>query len=207
MNLCAVDWIAWAAWIGAGSTFGLLIAAVLGFYAWKSQFKKQRDHDLAIRVLRAVSDSYVELDDMRSPTGLISDHEVAIDPPEFNDPNMDASYRVMKARYLARKMHLVSVVKNRTALLNEGLVIWEGEYGETLADLINELGAMESAVSQQVAIYLDGLSLRAEGDIDYPDRDILYSPAGAEAEDQFADEYQTKIEAIRKHLAPKIRMD
>lgn len=207
MILCAIDWMAWAAWIGAASTFGLLIAAVLGFFVWKSQFKKQRDHELAVRILRTISDSYVELDDMRGPTGIISDHDVALDAPEFNDSNMDLTYRVMKARYRARKMHLIAVVKDRTTFLNEGLVIWDGEYGETLADKINELAEMESRVSREVAIYLDGLSLRAEGDIDRPDLDILYSPADAEAEDLFADRYQTKIEVIRKHLAPKIRME
>ena len=42
--------------------------------------------------------------------------------------------------------------------------------------------------------------------IEYPDRDVLFSPADAEAEDAFANEYQRKIEEIRQHLEGKILM-
>jgi len=204
--MCAIDWGFVAAWIGALATVGLVVAAFLGYGIWKKQFFKQRNHDLALRLLRAVSNSYVKLDELRSPTLLITDDDVPVRPSEFADSNTDLEFRAMSARYRARKKHLTDVVEERIAALNEALVVWD-EFGETLGDILNELGNMESQVSREVAIFLEGLALRAEGDIDYPNREILYSPTDAAAEDVFADEYQMIIGRIRTHLGPKIRME
>ena len=65
--MCAIDWGFIAAWVVALATVGLLLAAIYGFGIWRSQYEKTRDHDLARRILSAISDSHVVFDELRTP--------------------------------------------------------------------------------------------------------------------------------------------
>ena len=58
-SMCAVNWGFVAAWVGALATVGILVAGIYGFGEWRSQFLKTRDHDLARRILNAISDSHL----------------------------------------------------------------------------------------------------------------------------------------------------
>ncbi len=124
--MCAIDWGFVAAWVGALATAGLLIAAIYGFDIWKSQFIKKRDHDLAVRILRTISNSHIVFDELRTPPALFSDSDVQVESPEAADgPDPHYEYRKMFARYKARSMHLAAVRKERTAPLFEAMALWE----------------------------------------------------------------------------------
>ena len=85
--MCSIDWGFVAAWVGALATAGLLIAAIYGFNVWKSQFIKTRDHDLALRILHAISNSHIVFDELRTPHALFSDSDVQVEPPEADGPD------------------------------------------------------------------------------------------------------------------------
>lgn len=205
MGMCVVDWGLIAAWVGATSTAGLLYAAIRGLSEWKSQFLRTRDHDLALRVIRSVTQSYFLLDALRTPHTLISDDPVP--PPEADGPDPDFQYRKMFTRYRSRIRDLTEAIEERAALVEESMTLWgDNEYGVTLGNLIHELGVIESEVKNEASNYVQ--SLRPDlADADYRiDRDLLYSPAGAETPDATADRYESAKGLIFGHLGPKVRM-
>ena len=203
--MCVIDWGFVAAWIAATSTFGLLIAAYVGFGQWKNQFVKERDHDLALKVLQVVSTVHIRVREVRHPTPLISDFDLPNPTDEYeNDPEM-RSYGMALRMYRARQHHLAAALEIRVSVMNEALVVW-GEFGKQLAALILELSSKEIAVQQAVWLHVDGLNPRS-GDTERPDFNILYAPADPVTPDQFATEYEAIVDRVRKYLGPNIRMD
>ena len=203
--MCAIDWGFVAAWVGALATAGLLIAAIYGLDVWKSQFIKTRDHDLALRILHAISNSHIVFDELRTPHALFSDSDVQVEPPEADGPDPHYEYRKMFARYKARSMHLSTVREERTALLFEALALWEDEnYAVRLGELIIELAPIEDSVIAEAMNYVDNLRPDLEDVV--VNIDILYS-SDAENPDPTDDEYQTAKTNILNHLRPKIRME
>ncbi|MCH9025791.1 MAG: hypothetical protein IIA05_01595 [Proteobacteria bacterium] len=206
--MCAIDWGFVAAWVGALATAGLLIAAIYGLGVWKSQFIKTRDHDLALRILHAISNSHIVFDELRTPYALFSDSDVQVEPPEGDGPDPLYEYRKMFARYKARSMHVFAVRKERTALILEALELWEdGDYVVRLGELINLLAPMEDSVLAEAENYVDSLRPDLEDVAVEFDRNILYSPLDAETPDPTNDAYQTAKTNILNHLRPKIRME
>ena len=136
--MCQIDWTAIAAWIGALSTTGLLIAALRGFHIWKDQFLKQRDHDLAFQVLRKMDDSTRELDALRAPVGIITDLDVAIEKSAYEEEERDWDFRKMSARYRARHQHYFTTATERTDAVHEAILIWP-DCAKELQELADDL--------------------------------------------------------------------
>ena len=204
--MCTVDWGFIAAWVGALATVGLLISAVVGFGIWKKQFFKQRDHDLAMRIIRSVLRVYDQVSQMRSPIGLITDGDVSIPASGLPNPEEDRQYRTMWARYRARTINLQRCVTIRASELNEAIVVWD-ETSDLLKELAGQLEDMENALSREVFTNLEALKPTVEGDIDHPDIDVLYAPVDVDAVDQFSVNYREIISQIRSCVGPKIRME
>jgi hypothetical protein len=205
--MCAIDWGLIAAWIGALATVGLLWAARRALWEWKSQFLQTRDHDLALRILRAVNRSHVVFDELRTPHGLFSDSDVAIEPPEAHGPDPEFEYRQMFARYKARVLHLSKAREERTVPLLEALAVWDSEnYAVRLGDLINSLAPIESKVIAESHKYVESLRAVQTKGADKPDKSVLYSAMDAAAEDLTNAEYEGIKYQIAEHLKPKIRM-
>lgn len=205
--MCTVDWGFIAAWVGALATAGLMIAATCALYVWKSQFLKIRNHDLAVRILRTVSDSHFIFNELRTPHALFSDSDAQVEPPEAaGGPDPLYEYRKMFARYKARSMHLFTVRKERAAPLFEAVALWEDEdYVARLGELINMLAPLENAVLAEATIHVDSLRPNSEAvDID---RGILFSPFDIETSDPTNDAYQIAKTDILNHLRPKLRME
>lgn len=208
MNACVIDWAIVATWIGAIASVGLLFAAISGLTVWKSQFRKTRDHELAVRMLRVVSSTQDLLAELRSPISLISDGDVPVRPAEANGPDPDFEYRKMWARYRSRTIHLTEASQKRAALLDEISCIWDdNEYTAGLVTLIGRLGTIERSVKIEAGRYVDSYrrdaAAVADGDID---RETLYSPADYNEPDPIAHQYEEAKELIVQHLKPKIRM-
>lgn len=207
MNLCTVDWMAWAAWIGALATAALAYFAYRGLKTWRTQFLKQRDHDLALIIVRAISHSYVIFDELRSPVPLFSDSDVPIPPPEAHGEDPDFQHRKMLARYKARTIHLSDARERRTVPLLEVLAIWDDEdYTVKLGDLINSLATVESKVIAEAQEYVESFRLAYQANGEHIDMAVLFSPADAGAEDPTGAEYEAIRNQILDHLEPKLRM-
>jgi hypothetical protein len=203
-----MDWTAIATWIGAGATVGLVIAAFRGLYTWRTQFLKQRDHDLALRIVKAISNSYIVFDELRSPVQLFSDSDVPVPPPEGDSPDPYYDHRRMFARYKARTIHLSDVRAERTTLLLEALAIWdEGDYATTLGELTNRLADVEQKVIVEATEYVESLKPNYEAGENQVSQSILFSPADAAADDPTGAEYEGIRDEILNHLKPKIRME
>ena len=206
--MCVIDWGFVAAWVGALATVALAVAAFRGLHTWRTQFLKQRNHDLALQIVRAISHSYVVFDELRTPFQLFSDSDVPVPPPEGDGPDPHFEHRKMFARYKARTMHLSTARQKRTVALLEAQAIWDDEdYVVRLGDLINSLGPVESNVITEADKYVDSLHPNYPADGQHVDKTVLFSPAGAEAEDPTLAEYEAIKDDILEHLKPMLRMD
>ena len=109
--------------MAALSTAGLLIVAIAGFSAWKTQFLKRRDHDLAVRIVNAVASSYVVFDELRAPHPLFSNSDVPVPPPEGVGSDVWAEHRKMLARYKAKTKHVIVAREKLAAHMKEAVSI------------------------------------------------------------------------------------
>lgn len=191
-----------AAWIGSLSTLGLLVAAILGFRVWKKQFFGQRDHDLALKVLRHLHLSSQELQAFRSPVTTIMDGDVPIEPSAFADPNLDYDYRRMWARYKSRRNHMFDRAEARINIVHDARVVWP-DFRESLDELGSKLTDVEVRVVGEARKYVESL-LPGVNEPEEFDRDILY--ANRDGEDAIDDEYTEIVGNFRDLLAPKIHM-
>ena len=204
--MCAVNWGFVAAWVGALATVGILVAGIYGFGEWRSQFLKTRDHDLARRILNAISDSHLVFDELRTPHSLFSDGDEPVAPETLNDLPGQFVHRQMYARYKARAKHLVTSRQERTAALFEAMALWDDEdYTARLGRLINELAPLEYAVLHEATSHVENLAPGAE-DVRV-DRAVLFSPIDVAEPDQTNTDYQAIKDNILQHLRPKIRME
>lgn len=204
--MCTIDWGLFAAVVGALSTLGLLIAAILGYGVWKAQFLRTRDHEVARRLLKAISDSEIVFSELRTPHALFSDMEVPVPPPEIDDLPGQHEHRRMFFRYKARSIHLATVRAERSVALLEALALWEDEeYTSRLGELVNQLAPLETAVMDQAATFVDSLA-PGEGVVEV-DRDVLFSPLDLETPDKVGKDFWTIKNNIVKHLRPKLRME
>lgn len=207
MNLCTVDWMAWAAWIGASGTAALAYFAYRGLKTWRTQYLKQRDHDLALKIVRAISHSYIIFDELRTPVPLFSDNDVPVPPPEANGPDPEYQHRKLFARYKARTIHLSEAREQRTVPLLEALAIWDDEdYTTKLGDLINSLAPVESKVIAEAREYVESFRPNYQANGQQIDKAVLFSPDEAGAEDPTGAEYEAIRNQILDHLKPKLRM-
>ncbi len=206
--MCQIEWGFVAAWIGALATVGLVFAAFKGLHTWRVQFIKQRDHELALRIVREVSHSYIVFDQLRTPFQLFSDSDVPVPPSGGERPDFLLEHRKMFARYKARTMHLSAARQQRTVALLEALAIWdEDDYVVKLGDLINSLGPVESRVIVEADLYVESLKPNYPDDGQRADINVLYSKLGDEAEDPTLAEYEAIKKEILEHLKPKLRME
>lgn len=208
--MCTVDWGFIAAWIGAISTLGLLIAAIFGFGQWKDQFRKQRDHDLAVKLNGTLHASIRQLDALRAPQRIITDGDVPIAESGYNNPDDDWEHRKMSARYRARQDRAFVAGQDRIDFLNEAYLVWP-DLKSQLDKHESELTMMELQVLREAAKFVSNLDPRTEVE-DKVDVDILYAPYDRDpnnpfASDQFAQDYAAVVEKIRQLLGPKIRME
>jgi len=204
--MCTIDWGFAAAWVGALATVGLLIFAAVGFWIWKKQFFKQRDYDLAIRILRSVLKAYGRIHLVRSPGGLITDGDVPVQASNLPNPETDREYRTMWARYRARIIDLQLCQDARSTDLNEAIVVW-GKGNELLTDLANQLVEREAALNREVLNYLETLKPMPNADVDDPNLKVLFASDGVNVVDQFKVHYLEIVGRIRSCLGPKIRME
>ena len=204
--ICAIDWGFIAAWVGALATVGLLLAAIYGFGMWRSQFEKTRDHDLARRILKTISDSHIVFDELRTPHALLSDGDEPVAPPTPDDLLGQFEHREMYSRYKARSKHLAIVRKERTAALFEAVALWDYEgYAVRLGEFINQLAPLEDAVLDEAIYYVESLAPGPDN-IEF-DRAVLFAPIDPATDDQTNADYQAIKDRILQHLMPKIRMD
>ena len=208
--MCQIDWTAIAAWIGALSTAGLLIAAFRGFHVWKVQFVKQRDHDLALKVLGTMEDSNRELDALRAPVGIITDGDVAIEKSSYEDEQRDWSYRKMSARYRARQNHYFTVANKRIDAVHEAFLVWQ-DFAQDLQGLADDLSEKERQVFAEAQKYVNNLhpATDPEEKVDY---DILFADHNRNAKDPlandpFAKAYAEVVTKIQELLKPKLRLE
>ena len=205
--MCAIDWGFIAAWIGALATVGILVAAIYGFGEWKLQFLKTRDHDLARRILKAIGDSHLVFDELRTPHALFSDADEAVALPTVDDLPGQFEHRKMHARYKARSRHLANVRQERTALLFEAKALWDdGGYAVRLGALINQLAPLEESVLDEATKYVDNLAPGPEEDLRV-NRSILYRPLDPNSPDPTDDEYVAATKENSDHVKQKIRME
>lgn len=208
--MCTIDWMAWAAWIGALSTLGLLLAAIYGFRVWKDQFFKQRDHDLALKLLLALEDSYHELDGLRSPKATIKDGDEPITKSSYDDDQLDWEFRKISARYLSRQRHCFNYANKRMDATHEALLVWD-DLAANLSALTDILNDKERQVLAEAKKYVDNLHPNTDEE-DAVDTAILYFPIDRDdadplAGDAFATQYYDIVKQIRVLLKPKIRME
>ena len=201
-NPCQIDWMAIAAWIGALSTFGLLCAAFLGYRLWKKQFFGQRDHDLALRILRSLHLSSQELDAFRSPRFTIMDGDVQMEPSNLSDPELDYEYRRMWAIYQSRRNHMFEHAESRINTICEAELVWPGLRG-SLGELGSQLTDVEIRVVTEAHKYVNSLNphVRKPEEID---EEVLH--ANRDGKDAVKDEYTRLIDRISDLITPKIRM-
>ena len=201
--------MAWAAWIGALATVALVFTALFGYRVWKKQFFKQRDHDLAIRIVKSITSSHVIFDELRTPDALFSDSDVPVAQHEGDLPQPDDQFQKLFARYKARTSHLSAARTERTYLVFEAMVVWDDEakFGTEIGRLINDLSPIEKRVITEATIYVDSHHPHHPPDQEPADIDVLFVKADVEAEDATAAEYQTAKDAIFAYLGPKIRME
>lgn len=191
-----------AAWIGALSTLGLVFAAFLGYRVWKKQFFSQRDHDLALRVLRHLYLSSQELDAFRSPGFTIMDGDVQMEPSTHSDPRLDFEYRQMWAIYQSRRNHMFDQADARINTIHEATVVWP-ELRESLNKLGSQLTDVEIRVVAEAHKHVDSLNPQIQ-ESEEIDRRVLH--ANRDGKDAVKDEYTTRIERISDLITPKIRM-
>lgn len=205
--MCTIDWGFVAAWVNAIAALGLLAAAAIGLFAWKAQFLQTRDHDVARRLLRTITDSHIVFDEIRSPVAQFSDADEPIAPPALGEDLADITYRELYARYRARTRHLDEVRKERTAALFEALTLWndEEEYVARLGQLVLDLAALENEVLAQAMSFVDNMKPGTTEETSI-DRGVLFAPADINAADPTNDRYQAAKEDISQHLRRKLRM-
>jgi len=208
--MCAIDWGIIAAWVGALATVGLVATAYIGFGQWKKQFIKQRDHDLALKVLRTMDNSTRELDALRAPVGIITDGSVPIAKSTYEDEQQDWDYRRMTARYQARQQQYLVVANERIDAVHEVLLVWD-DCGQELKELADELSEMERQVFVEAASYVDNLhpSTKEEAKVD---KDVLWAVADRDVHDPFAGDpfamkYVDFVGRMKLLLKPKLRME
>ena len=191
-----------AAWIGALSTLGLLFAAFLGYRAWKKQFFSQRDHDLALSVLRHLHLSSQELDAFRSPRFTMMDGDVQMEPSTLSDPRLDFEYRRMWAKYQSRRNHMFDQAEARINTIHEATVVWP-ELRESLSKLGSQLTDVEIRVVEEAHKYVDSLNPQIH-ESEEVDRGVLH--ANRDGKDAVSDEYTSLIGRISDLITPKIHM-
>lgn len=206
---CSIDWGIIAAWVGALATVTLVFVALFGYRVWEKQFFKQRDHDLAIRIVKSITSSHIVFDELRTPHALFSDSDVPVAQHEGDLPQPDDEFQKLFARYKARTNHLSAARAERTHLLFEAMVVWddEAEFGMQMGRLINDLAPIERRVITEATIFVDSHRPHYPADEEKADIDVLFVKDDVEAEDATAAEYQTAKDAIFAHLGPKIRME
>ena len=207
--MCTIDWGIIAAWVGASATVGLVVTAYIGFGQWKKQFIKQRDHDLALTVLRTMDNSTRELDALRAPVGIITDGNVPIVKSTYEDEQQDWDYRRMTARYQARQQQYLIVANERIDAVHEALLIWD-DCGQDLKSMADELSEKERQVFIEAAKYVENLHPNTVEETRI-DRDVLYARADRKVDDPFADDpfaknYVEIVGRIRSLLRPKLRV-
>jgi hypothetical protein len=192
----------WADWISALSNLALAGLAAYGLTIWRRPALAQRDHDVAMRLLAAISKAYVVLDEVRTGVPLITD---APGPSSVDGESTDVyEYRVVRARYRGRLRRLAEVAEARTVAMMEMLeTIGDKQAGE----MVTELVELEARVRNEAATHVNRLSPHAQREAPPPDMTVLFAPFDAEVADPFADEYEGVIESIRERLGPAIRME
>ena len=196
--------IDWAGWASVGATLWLVFAALKGLRTWRNQLTVKRDHDLAVRVIRAVDECDSMLAEMRYPSSLLSDTADPAYVQEAEPHGEPSEFQRTQRKYITRQRRLSKVAEERSAVMVETQLVWKDA---ELGQMVEQLVAKELEVIKETGKLVYAAHPNPQDTPEIPNRSIVHSPADDTADDPYSDDYSAIVRQIGERLGPKLRME
>jgi len=191
--MCQIDWRAIADWITAIGTWGLVFVAIGGYFIWRKQFFKQRDHDLALRMVRNHIDCVREMEIFRTQNRTVRDAP--------GTKVSDIGWEEANAMYDARRLTLSDFIILRVKIESEASLVWVDIWQE-LGELNKKWGRLDSRVMAETKKYVLGLDSKPDDAEEY-DPKIVFGTS----DDSVGQQYLEIMTEIFLLIEPKLQMN
>jgi hypothetical protein len=190
-------------WIGAdgvtaAGTVGLVVAAVIGYFAWKKQFILQRDHDIAMRLIEAINECAAWISHLRTEGMLVTDPVYVPSGPNLSPEQL--RFELELSKYRSRRARLADAAVRRHSAHQLALVTWRDD---ALSKLVNGIEGLEATVGAHVDRYVNSLrpgNARPEAF----DASLVFKSASG---DRFNNVYLVAVMRVLAHLGPRLRLE